>query len=83
MDRDCSGEDDTDIDVKVDRMSSENDENFWDRCGVNRIGLRRAFLSSFHTLFEGERKWEVVGDPPPRFTTFDVYKLLGLYDKGS
>lgn len=53
--------------------------DFWKRAGINQIGPRRAALSMFHTLFE-DGKVEKEGTPMPRFTTFEPYKSLGLYD---
>lgn len=52
----------------------------WKRAGVNVIGLKRAFLSLFHTLFEDDVKFEVPGKPLPRFVAFDIYQWLGLVD---
>jgi omega-6 fatty acid desaturase (delta-12 desaturase) len=54
--------------------------NLWERAGVNVVGPKRAFLSLFHTLFEGDVKYEEEGKPLPRFTSFDIYKYLGLVD---
>eukprot|EP00505_MAST-04D_sp_SCG-Rhode-Island_P003232 Stramenopile-MAST_4_protein_3232 len=55
------------------------DKGLWERAGVNKIGLWRGFLSCFHTMFESN-KVEEIGKPAPRFTTFEPYLSLGLYD---
>lgn len=57
-------------------------ETFWDRAGVNKVGPKRAFLSLFHTVFEGDTKFAHQHDHGtlPRFRSFDFYRWLGLED---
>lgn len=63
------------------RREGKGDAGFWDRAGVNRVGMKRAFLSLFHTLFEGDVKHSHdKNSPPPRFRAFDFYRWLGLED---
>ena len=51
----------------------------WCRLGVNRVGPVKAFLSSFHTLFDSNKE-TVVGQAAPRFVSFEPYQSLGLHD---
>ena len=55
-------------------------QGLWERAGVNVVGPKRAFLSLFHTLFEGDVKYEEAGKPMPRFCSFDIYQYLGFVD---
>ena len=51
----------------------------WLRIGVNRVGFTRAFLSTFHCLFE-DSKVNEAGKDPVKFVSFEPYQSLGLHD---
>ena len=51
----------------------------WKLVGVNRVGITRAFFSSFHCLFE-DTKVDQDGKLPVRFVSFEPYQFLGLHD---
>mmetsp|Transcript_10603 Transcript_10603/g.13082 ORF Transcript_10603/g.13082 Transcript_10603/m.13082 type:complete len:482 (-) Transcript_10603:284-1729(-) len=60
----------------------EHGQSLWDKAGVNRVGLYRAFLSLFHSLYKGDCKYthDHINAKSPAFVSFDIYHSLGLED---